>query len=144
MKNTKKGFTLIELLVVVAIIGILATVVLASLGSARQKAKISAAKAAMSQLRAEMELVALDAGTYVGAGSEESEVTGSNCLKSGADKFLKEADKQLGTTTATCKATPSAYAAEVVLDSKTSEKFCVDSNGFAGKGSITDNACVAA
>ena len=52
----RKGFTLIELLVVIAIIGILSSVVLASLNSARNKGANAAVQSGLANMRAQAEL----------------------------------------------------------------------------------------
>jgi len=67
MKKQNKnfiGFTLIELLVVISIIGLLASVVLVSLNSARQKAKRSVALANQKQLQKAVEMYNIDIGFY--------------------------------------------------------------------------------
>jgi len=78
MNKYKKGFTLIELLVVVAIIGILASVVLASLSSARNKGKDAAVQSEMASMRAQAQL-------YTGAGTAIS--IGTNCAASAGTIF---------------------------------------------------------
>lgn len=56
MVKTNKGFTLIELLVVIAIIGLLSSVVLASLNSARTKARDARRVADIKQMQTALEL----------------------------------------------------------------------------------------
>ena len=63
-----KGFTLIELLVVVAIIGILSSVVLASLNSARAKARDARRAVDLKQLATALEIYYLDNNAFPGAG----------------------------------------------------------------------------
>ena len=59
-----KGFTLIELLVVIAIIGILSSVVLASLNSARVKARDARRVSDIKQLQVALELYNDAVGSY--------------------------------------------------------------------------------
>lgn len=62
--KTQKGFTLIELLVVIAIIGLLASVVLLALNSARAKSRDAKRVADVRQLASAMELYFNDNNSY--------------------------------------------------------------------------------
>ncbi|MDD5567391.1 MAG: type II secretion system protein [Patescibacteria group bacterium] len=62
MKN-KKGFTLIELLVVIAIIGLLSTLAIVSLNTARQKSRDTKRQADARTLQSAIELCINEGGT---------------------------------------------------------------------------------
>jgi len=62
----KKGFTLIELLVVVAIIGLLATLSIVALNTARAKARDARRVADIKQIQTALELYYNDQGVYPG------------------------------------------------------------------------------
>lgn len=61
----KKGFTLIELLVVISIIGLLSSVVLASLNTAREKARDAKRILSLNQIQKALELYYDKCSTYV-------------------------------------------------------------------------------
>ena len=77
MKMNKKGFTLVELLVVIAIIGILSSVAVVNLNSARDKARFAAAQATVSQLATPI-IMCLDGGHNITGPIVNEEICNSN------------------------------------------------------------------
>lgn len=133
-----KGFTLIELLVVIAIIGILSSVVLASLTTARTKGQDAAVQQQLSAMRSQAELyyssnnnsygTAADctAGMFVSTGTG-----GLNALRAGA----VSSGGTLG-----CQSATSSWAVSSTLPSG-SGTFCVDSTGKSASTTRTGTAC---
>jgi prepilin-type N-terminal cleavage/methylation domain-containing protein len=151
------GFTLIELLVVVAIIGILSSVVLASLNTARNKGADASIRANLSGTRAEAEIYYDTNGNYQAtsgsggvcdstAGAANSifdSVTAAATANSAS--VIPTRDAIGSATVAACNDTATAWAAQAPL--KTGGFFCVDSSGAAlynasnMLGATTDTTC---
>ncbi|MDB5190222.1 MAG: putative Type pilus pilin [Parcubacteria group bacterium] len=127
MKIKPSGFTLIELLVVIAIIGILSSVVLASLNTARNKGNDAAVKSNLTNARAQAELFAsVNSDQYVITPTGTTDVcsaTASVNNTKGVYQFVSAAARASGAgietridtggttgTVATCHACPASGA----------------------------------
>jgi len=127
--NKNKGFTLIELLVVIAIIGILSSVVLASLNSARAKGGDAAVRSNLANIRTQAAIFTDNGGV----------IPDSVACNSGALFTDPVISKQVsaavaaGGGNAVCNskaAAPGSWAVQVPLKSVPSVFACADSSGI--------------
>jgi len=129
-----RGFTLIELLVVIAIIGILSSVVLASLNTARQKGADAAIRSDLTNARPQAELYYDDHNnSYASVCTNVAGSVYDQVLAAAQNAGISAVSRAHagGSGVAACNDSAGAWAAEVPLKATSNTFFCVDSSGQA-------------
>lgn len=156
MKNLQKGFTLIELLVVIAIIGILSSIVLASLSSARTKGEDAAIQSTLSNMRAQAELYYSTYNNYGPALTQAACPSAAgpasifaSSTSGGLWTLVSGLNDRAGNANTSCTVGVSGASYAIAAKLKGTGAYCVDSTGASklntgattAAGAITTGAC---
>ena len=139
-RTAQRGFTLIELLVVIAIIGLLSSVIIASLNSARSKGSDASIKSNLETIRTQAELVYDNSSqSYASMCTDTTIAAALTSAASNTGSTVVSNVATAGTaTTVVCHpaANGSAYAVEAPLKATSGHYWCIDSTG-ASKDTTT-------
>ena len=134
-KRFTRGFTLIELLVVIAIIGILSSVVLASLNTARGKGANAAVQSNLDNMRAQAELVydAASPNSYAGVCANTDVIAAMTAAESagGATSIDSTFTDAGGALIVSCHAASGTWLISAPLKAASggNNYWCVDNTG---------------
>ena len=132
-----EGFTLVELLVVIAVIGLLASIVLVSMGSARQKARDARRQADIRQIGTAMELFYSDNGEkYLSTTGGANAVTAIGTYLPAVPKDPQDVSPQQYMWAAN-SANQQLYCVYVKLEGVTNTYVCSSERGTLSKVSVS-------
>lgn len=135
--SLRRGFTLIELLVVIAIIGILSSVVLASLNTARDKGTDAKIQSEIRSIQVNAEIYYDNNGNSYGTAADCNTGIFANTSNPNIKQIVDDLKVAHGTADPQCYATTAAYAVRHQLKANSALFFCADSTGKVGTSTVT-------